>query len=55
MMSFADHTRRPVSRNTRVFEIPDFDGGEPNREDVADLIAWEKGEIDDEEYDGRAD
>lgn len=31
-----------------------LEGWKPNREDVADAIAWEKGEIDDEEYDRRA-
>lgn len=30
-----------------------LEGWKPNREDVADLIAWEKGEIDDDEYDRR--
>ena len=30
-----------------------LEGWKPNREDVADAIAREKGEIDDEEYDRR--
>jgi len=30
-----------------------LEGWKPNREDVADLVAWEKGEIDDDEYDRR--
>ena len=32
-----------------------LEGWKPNREDVADAVAWEKGEIDDEEYDRRAE
>ena len=40
---------------TETFVSAYFEGWEPNREDVADLIAWEKGEIDDAEYDRRTE
>lgn len=38
---------------SEIFVSAYFEGWKPNREDVADLIAWEEGEIDDEEYDRR--
>ncbi len=40
---------------SEIFVSAYFEGWKPNREDVADLIAWEKGEIDDEEYDRRTE
>lgn len=35
---------------TEIFVSAYFEGWEPNREDVADLITHDRGEIDDEEY-----
>ncbi len=35
---------------SEIFVSAYFEGWEPNREDVADLIAHDRGEIDDEEY-----
>ena len=35
---------------TEIFVSAYFEGWGPNREDVADLIAHDRGEIDDEEY-----
>ncbi|HAL30789.1 MAG TPA: hypothetical protein DCP20_08770 [Coriobacteriia bacterium] len=38
-----------------IFASNWHEGWKPNREDVADLIAWDKGEIDDAEYDRRTE
>lgn len=35
---------------SEIFVSAYFEGWEPNREDVADLIAHDRGEIDDAEY-----
>lgn len=39
---------------TAAFANNWLEGWKPNRADVADAVAWEKGEIDDAEYDRRS-